>query len=124
MTNRQKLIDALDLICLAEGGSAAYEGDLVLMAEEKLKSLAVVLSAHERKVLVGSDDPNAFLAPQMVQKLAVALKAKARAVSTARAPDGLTEHEVQVLRAGGHSLDLGLKAKQHIVAMAAKRGQL
>jgi hypothetical protein len=123
MTNREKLIDALDLICLAEGGADAYERDLVLMAEAKLKTLAIVLSAHERQVLVGDPDPNAVLPPQHQAKITIALKAKATAASAARTPAGLNGHEVEVLKAGGHSLAMGLKAKQAIERQRQERGQ-
>jgi hypothetical protein len=123
MTNREKLIDALDLICLAEGGSSGYEAEILKLAEHKLVTLAVTLTPHERKVLVGSDDPAAMLAPQQMVTLSTALRVKATAVSTARPVAGLTDAEVTVLRNGGLSLEVGVRAKAAIERRRLERGQ-
>jgi hypothetical protein len=111
MTTRQKLIDALDLISIVEGGSSAYESELVKMAEHKLVSLAVTLTPHERQVLVGDPDPNAMLAPQQSAKIAIALRAKASAARAVRPVAGLTAHELVVLRSMGLSPEAALRAK-------------
>jgi len=123
MKNREKLIDALDLIAIAEGDTGWYERALLLGAEKYLEGLAITLTGHERKVLVGDPDPNAILPPQNQAKITIALKTKATAVRAAGTPAGLTEHEVQVLRNGGCSLAMGLKAKEAIERQRQERGQ-